>query len=74
MSSSPVPMLKPFSDRTPRPTVARITATQAQRPIRWRRITAASSGVKTTYMPVTKPDTLAEVCRRPSVWTSWAMP
>ena len=46
---------RPRSDSTPRPMVARITATQAQRPILCRRMTAASSGVKTTYMPVTKP-------------------
>jgi hypothetical protein len=74
VSSSPVPRLKSRSDRTPRPIVARTTAIQAQRPILCRRMTAASSGVNTTYMPVTKPETLADVCRRPSVWTSCAMP
>ena len=39
-----------------------------------RRIAAASSGVQTTYSPVTKPLTLAGVCARPVVWRIWATP
>jgi hypothetical protein len=33
-----------------------------------------SSGVNTTYMPVTKPDTEAEVDCRPTVCSTWAPP
>jgi hypothetical protein len=37
-------------------------------------MTAAKSGVATTYNPVTNPDTLAGVCARPAVCRIWATP
>ena len=74
MISSPKPTLRPRSARTPRPTVASATATQVTGGIFVRRIAAASSGVQTTYSPVTKPLTLAGVWARPAVCRIWATP
>jgi hypothetical protein len=74
VSASPVPTARPCSDSTPRPSVASATAVQTVGPMRARSRTAPSSGVNTTYMPVTKPDTEAEVDCRPTVCSTWAPP
>jgi hypothetical protein len=67
-------MLSPLSASTPSPKVASTTAAQVIGGIRVPRIAAASSGVHTTYRPVTKPLMLAGVCARPAVWRIWATP
>ena len=54
--------------------MASTTATQVIGGMRVCRIAAASSGVQTTYRPVTKPLTLAGVCASPVVWRIWATP
>ena len=59
---------------TASPAVARATAPQVIRVMREWRISAANSGVATTYIPVMKPDTLAAVCARPAVCRIWATP
>ena len=43
-------------------------------PIRVRRISAANTGVATTYMPVMKPETLAGVSASPAVCRICAPP
>ena len=60
-------MAKPWSASTPSPIVASTAASQVGRGMRRRRMSAVSSGVATTYSPVTKPETLAAVCESPAV-------
>ena len=54
--------------------MARATAAQVIRVMREWRISAANSGVATTYIPVMKPETLAAVWASPAVWRICATP
>ena len=65
---------RPCSASTPRPAVDRPIASQAVRLTRVRSSSSPRTGVNTTYMPVTKPETEAEVCCRPEVWSTCATP
>ncbi len=65
---------KPFRARKASPVAARATASHTvARMCSWKS-PAAKSGVATTYMPVTNPDTLAAVWDRPTVCRSCADP
>jgi len=74
VTASPTPTDRPLSESTAKPPVATRAASQTDGPIRWRSSTAPRIGVKTTYIPVTNPDTLAEVWSRPQVCISCASP
>ena len=74
MIASPYPRLSPLSVSTASPAVASATAAHVIGVIRVRRIAAAKTGVRTTYMPVMKPLTLAGVWARPAVWRICATP
>ncbi len=67
-----MPAESPRRLSTPSPAVASPTASQVLAGVRCRSSTAASTGVSTTYMPVTKPDTDADVVASPCVCSSWA--
>ena len=74
VSPSPRPTANPRSESTARPTVASATATHMAPGSRSRRSSAPRIGVKTTYAPVTNPETDAEVCSKPMVCRIWAQP
>ncbi len=67
VSSSPIPSVAPRRASTPSPVVASAMATHTFVATRSRSRAAPSRGVNTTYMPVTKPLTDAEVWVRPTV-------
>jgi hypothetical protein len=72
--SSPAPSEAPRRASTPRPLVASTIAIQTFGVTRSRSSTAPNRGVNTTYMPVTKPLTDAEVWVRPTVSSRLATP
>jgi hypothetical protein len=53
--NSPTPNLTPLKESSARPIVATKTANHSTKVMFFRRITAATTGVNTTYKPVMKP-------------------
>src|SRR5207249_284292 len=72
--AAPNEIVKPLKVSTASPATASSTASQVTGVIRCRSSTAANSGVSTTYIPVTKPDTEAAVWARPMVCRICATP
>ena len=74
MSPTPSDTERPCSARNPRPVAASATASQTVARMCSRNRPAPKIGVATTYIPVTNPETLADVWERPTVCSTWAVP
>ncbi|MEW5302245.1 MAG: hypothetical protein WDW36_005047 [Sanguina aurantia] len=74
VSHTPLFTDRPLSESRASPPVASSTASHTRPSILWRKSTVARIGVKTTYMPVTKPLTLGAISDRPQVCRSWPPP